>query len=271
MSTHQQKPRFLPLEGRHCGRSRGGRREPHPEAPARGPDAWGGGPAPVCVCGGGVVSLGVSGSLPGRGRGLGAAWGQEGAGLRRLPTGEGAGPAPAHLLLLVEALAVAVGDVRAPGAQRVQELQTAQHVLHLPAAGPLGGAGWRRAGHSGAPPPHKVPPARCPSSICCRTQLSPPQEGANHGAISRVSPDKAWSRGQRPPRPGGQKEAHLCECLSSAWRPAADHTGPPAVFDLGPVRSPPPRPRKGTVRSLSCGGGGAMAAASPIRWAPAGP
>lgn len=57
----------------------------------------------------------------------------------------------AHLLLLVEALLVAVGDVDTPGAQHVQELQVVQYILHFPAAGPLGGSGY-----SGAQLPRKT-------------------------------------------------------------------------------------------------------------------
>lgn len=44
----------------------------------------------------------------------------------------------AHLLFLVEALLVAVGNVDAPGAEHVQELEVVQRVFHFPAAGPLG-------------------------------------------------------------------------------------------------------------------------------------
>lgn len=44
-----------------------------------------------------------------------------------------------HLLLLVEALLVAVGDVDTPGAQHIQELQVVQYILHFPAARPLWG------------------------------------------------------------------------------------------------------------------------------------
>lgn len=51
----------------------------------------------------------------------------------------------AHLLFLVEALLVAVGDVDAPGAEHVQELEVVQRVLHFPAAGSLG----RRPAYSG--------------------------------------------------------------------------------------------------------------------------
>lgn len=46
-----------------------------------------------------------------------------------------------HLLLLIEALPVTVGDVDAPGAEHIQELEPVQCVLHLPAAGPLWGSG----------------------------------------------------------------------------------------------------------------------------------
>lgn len=44
----------------------------------------------------------------------------------------------AHLLFLVEALLVTVGNVDGPGAECVQELEVVQCVLHFPAAGPLG-------------------------------------------------------------------------------------------------------------------------------------
>lgn len=49
----------------------------------------------------------------------------------------GPGPRDTHLLPLVEAPLVAVGDVDAAGAQHVQELQVVQRVLHLAATGPL--------------------------------------------------------------------------------------------------------------------------------------
>lgn len=59
----------------------------------------------------------------------------------------------AHLLFLVEALLVAVGDVDAPGAEHVQELEVVQRVLHFPAAGPLG----RRHGLPGNSVSDKIP------------------------------------------------------------------------------------------------------------------